>query len=463
MKPRRLGAIIAALILAVAVVLIWKPWDTLISCDAPQEYCALASELSQREGISSTTIDLEVTAVDAKDGNSSQASWTVKLDEHLDPERAGDAAQWASMRIRSFVGQQSKVHSSVRFVAGEPKDSAVPDLALYPLDVSDSKDVKEQVVQAFALRQLGAQSVSQGSAVAADVQGLKVLGDYAAQHDEPVTLSLEDASLMYGSAQRFDLAEFELTMEAAALDSVQSAVFDSSGLSVHTADAAGSGDPGELKEWLTKHSPLKEPIAFTVSGVGYAEIIEGWVGGKLPESLIARPARLPDGVIAWPEDPVAPACAHDDMELTLGSPDPALGSRYMALYAKNISTTSCAVNGYPRIQFLNAQGDAQLEVALTPMPSIQTQRVVIPAGESILSAMKWKAMSTTNDPDETTALRITAAPGFESIQLVPTVEGAAVSLDILDGGQVEQSPWLQALDGWPIPSTVGQQPSRERP
>lgn len=454
---------ITALILAVVIVLIWKPWDAFSSCDAPKEYCALAAQLEQREGIDSTSVDHEITSVDAKDGNSSQASWTVNLDEHLTPEQAGDIALWASSRIQAFIGQQSKVHSSVRFVAGEPQDSGVPALVLYPLDVSGSENVKEQIIQAFSLRQLGAHSVGQGSAVAKDVPGLKVLGGYAAEHDEPVSLRLEDSSLIYSSDQRLDLAEFDLAVEAAALDAVESTVFDSSGLSVHTTAEADSEDTVRVKEWLAKHAPLEQPVAFTLSTAGYADVIEGWVSEKLPESLIARPAPLPDNVAAWSDDPAAPACAQDDLELALGAPDAALGSRYMAISAKNISTAPCAVEGYPQVRFRNSQGQAQQDVRLVPMASIQSQRVVIPAGESILSALKWKAMSTANDPDATTSLGIAAAAGFESAELVPEVQGAATSLDILDGGEVAQSPWLQALDGWPAPGAVGQQPSGGRP
>ena len=454
---------ITALILAVVIVLIWKPWDAFNSCDAPKEYCALAAQLDQREGIDSTSVEHEITSVDAKDGNSSQASWTVKLNEHLAPEQAGDTAHWASSRIQAFIDQQSKVYSSIRFVAGEPQDSDVPNLALYPLDVSDSENVKEQIIQAFSLRQLGADSVGQGSAVAKDIQGMKALGRYAAEHDEPLSLRLEDSSLIYSSDQRLDPAEFNLALEAAALDDVDSAVFDSSGLSVHTTAEAGSEDTGRIKEWLAKHAPLEQPVAFTLSNAGYSDVIEGWVGGKLPEELIARPARLPDNVAAWPQDPAAPACTENDLELALGSPDAALGSRYMAVYAKNISTAPCAVEGYPQVQFRNSQGQAQQDVSLAPMASIQSERVVIPAGESILSALKWKAMSTANDPDATTSLDIAAAAGFEPTELVPEVEGSATSLDILDGGEISQSPWLQALEGWPVPGTAGQQSPGARP
>ncbi|QIV86779.1 DUF4232 domain-containing protein [Glutamicibacter mishrai] len=463
MKPLRLGAIIAILLLAVAVAFLWRPWDALKPCDAPKEYCTLASELEDKEGINSTEVGFETTMIDAKDGNSSLASWTVELDENLDAEQAGQIAHGVSSRIRDFASEQSKVRSSLRFVAGEPQESAVPDLVLYPLDVSDSEAVKERIVQAFSLLKLGALSVGPGSAVARDLPTLKILGDYAAQQEMPVTLALEDSSLRYSSDQRLNTSEFDLALEAAGLDGVDNVVFDSSGLSLHTNQEEDSQETGKLKDWLGQHAPLEEPVAFTLSSAGYAKVTEGWVGGKLPESLIARPARMPDGLAPWPKDPSAPACAAGDLELSLGAPDAALGSRYMALYAKNISSESCAIQGYPRIEFRNSQGGRQQDMAIEPMAHIKAQRVVIPAGESILSALKWKAMSTANDPDETTMLSVAATTGFGTVKLIPKEGDSPVSLDILDGGQVDQSPWLQALDGWPIPSTVGQQPSRELP
>jgi len=463
MKPRLIGIIIATFVLAVVAVVIWKPWRAFNICDAPKEFCALASDLKHQEGIDKAEVDYEVTAVDAKDGDSAQASWTVKLDESLAADQAGELAQEASTRIQDFVDGQPLVHSSARFVSGEPQDSDIPDLELYPLDVSAGEDVKDQIVQAFTLRQLGAQSVGQGSAVAKDIPSLKVLGEYAAEHEWPISLALEDSSVRYCSDQPLDLAEFELTLEAATHESVEISIFDSSGLSVHSTAEAGSQEVAQLGSWLKKHSPLQEPTAFTISDAGYADIIEGWVGQKLPESLIARPAQLPDGVSAWPKNSAAPSCTQDDLELSLGSPDAAAGSRYMAVYAKNVSASSCAINGYPKIQFLNAQGESQNDVSLVPMSNILGDRVVIPAGESAMSEVTRMAMSTTNDPDETTSLRIVTMSGFPQATYVPETEGSTTSLDILDGGEVTQSPWLQALDGWPIPSNVGQQPSAERP
>lgn len=455
MKPLRAGAIVAALILVVALIVIAKPWKLLDSCHAPDEFCALASQLEEKDGVEATAVDYDVTAVDAKDGDRSTVSWTVELAEDLDSAQADELASTVSAQVQSFVASRPLVQSSLRFVAGESLESSIPDFKLYPLDVSDSSEAKTQVAHAFALRELGAQRAGQNSATAENTQVLKTLGDYASSQGAPITLELADGSIRYTPATEFDIAQLDLAIEAADHESVESAIMDSSGLSVHTKTASGSKETAQIKKWLTEHEPLKEPMAFTLSSPGFADITEGWLGDKLPESLIARPVRLPDGVAPWPQDASAQTCTDKDLALSLGSPDAATGSRYLAVYAKNISGSACAVNGYPQIQFLNADGELQQDVTLTKMPQIQSQRVVIPAGESIMSALQWKAMSTANDPDQTTTLRISVATGFSATELASKYEQSATSLDILDGGEVSQSPWVQALDGWALPDSSG--------
>ncbi|WP_159612881.1 DUF4232 domain-containing protein [Glutamicibacter sp. JC586] len=463
MKPLRLGAIFLALVLAVTVAAIWQPWKIFDGCKAPEEFCVVASELESQEGVQEVAVDFEVTKVDAKDGDSSRATWTVHLDRNLDGTSAGELAAHSSEQIRTFSDTRPLTQSSLRFVAGEPHDSDVPNLKLYPLDVSDSDQIKEQLSQAFALLKLGATSVSQGSATAEDAKSMKILSRYAADHGQSLTLNLADGSVLFSSEPPLNTEALDLTLEVAALNSVVNTTFGSSGLSVHAGTASGSEQTARVKKWLSEHPPLKEPTPFTLSSPGYAEIVEGWIGNKVPESQIARPARLPEGVSSWPDNPAARSCAQGDLEVTLGSPDAALGSRYMTVFANNKSESACAVNGYPTIDFVNARGKKQQNLTLTPMPDIKAQRVVIPAGESIISALKWKAMSTANDPDVSTALSIVAARGFDAVELIPMDADQATPLDILDGGEVTQSPWLQALDGWRIPSDVGDQPARTRP
>lgn len=69
-----------------------------------------------------------------------------------------------------------------------------------------------------------------------------------------------------------------------------------------------------------------------------------------------------------------------------------------------------------------------------------------------MTTMKWGAMSTSQDPDETTRLEISLLPGLEPTKLKPQIDGADTSLDILDGAKIRISPWVQALEGWSKPN-----------
>ena len=120
----------------------------------------------------------------------------------------------------------------------------------------------------------------------------------------------------------------------------------------------------------------------------------------------------------------------------------------MSVYAKNISAHACALRSYPQIDFLNEAGEPQQEVQLQPEPGIMLERVLIPAGQAAISTLEWNAMSTSLDPDQTVALRIRAAKAMASDTLTPEYDGQPVSLDILDGATIAQSPWVQARDGW---------------
>ncbi|MDQ4112451.1 MAG: hypothetical protein M3306_15335 [Actinomycetota bacterium] len=78
-------------------------------------------------------------------------------------------------------------------------------------------------------------------------------------------------------------------------------------------------------------------------------------------------------------------------------------------------------------------------------PSMVPERVVVPAGESVTAVIDWQAMSTANDPDVTTDLRVTALPGGKPVTVAVSWPGAPSDLDILDGAEVRISPWAQAL------------------
>lgn len=450
MKPLRAGAIFAALSIMAALLLIWEPWD---GCDAPEELCAAAQQLEQLDGIEKAEVDYEVTLADPKDGDASRASWTVVLSDELSPSAAGNLAQQASAQLEDFSGTRRNMHSILRFAAGVPEPSGVPGTDLYPVDVMDSGNVREQIIEAFAFRQLGAARATQGAAVAESTGKLLELGEFAASRGSQTSLELADGSVRYTPNGDFKAAELALAVEAAGLPQVQSAIFGSGQLSVHTISAEESTLTEQVRQWLDAHEPLAEPTRYTLSSPGYGRILEGWIAGKKPAPLIPTPAPLPEAESPWPQDAAAPACSEADLQISLGSPDAAAGTRYLAVYARNASAAPCALQSYPRIEFLNASGEAQPEVQLQPRPGMSLERLVVPAGETALSTLQWGAMSTALDPDETVLLEVSAAPGHEAVSLQPEIQGAAAPLDILDGAEVHQSPWVQALEGWSKPAS----------
>jgi len=76
-------------------------------------------------------------------------------------------------------------------------------------------------------------------------------------------------------------------------------------------------------------------------------------------------------------------------------------------------------------------------------------RLVVPPGEQMLAPLRWRAMSTANDPNVAVSIQVIAVPGAEPVLLdVTEHESSPVGLDIMDGGDVYLGPWAQALEGW---------------
>nr|WP_246322156.1 DUF4232 domain-containing protein [Nocardioides panzhihuensis] len=137
-----------------------------------------------------------------------------------------------------------------------------------------------------------------------------------------------------------------------------------------------------------------------------------------------------------------------DLEVTFGGHDAAAGSRQAWIRARNAGAQACAIESVPAVEFLDAAGAAQAGVTIEPYePSMVPARVVVPAGESAMAVIDWQAMSTANDPDVTTALRVTALPGSKPVTIQVSRPSAPSDLDILDGAEVRISPWAQGTPG----------------
>jgi len=212
--------------------------------------------------------------------------------------------------------------------------------------------------------------------------------------------------------------------------------------------AEGDGVLDDVSRWLTTYDgyPARsgQSLAYAVQGTRGGEV-EGWVGGTTPPRTTMPPFGDAE---PWPADPTAPSCRMPDLEVTFGGHDAAAGSRQAWIGARNAGGKACAIEGVPAVEFLNAEGAAQTGVTVKPYePSMVPARVVVPAGKSVTAVIDWQAMSTANDPDVTTELRVTALPGDKPVTIPVRWPGAPSNLDILDGAEVRISPWAQGTSG----------------
>ncbi|HEX5947426.1 MAG TPA: DUF4232 domain-containing protein, partial [Acidimicrobiales bacterium] len=253
-----------------------------------------------------------------------------------------------------------------------------------------------------------------------------------------------------GVYQRGGVPDVELVRLVAAASErpgVETATFLSqeSRFDVRATWPTGSAELGQLVAWLEGQdiaARLRRPIPFTLTGPDGVATAEGWVSGFSPPEWEPHPLPLPEGVVPWPEDPSAPSCGGDDLELTWGGSDAAMGQRRGGLLGRNVSGHPCAVEGVPDVEPLRSDGQPQVDVTTEPFrPGVVPARVVIPPGETALAAIDWRMMSAGSELEYTTAMRVVPVPGASSTE-VPADE----QLDILDGAVLAVSPWVQDLD-----------------
>lgn len=474
MKPLRAGAIIAALALVAVLLVIWKPWD---SCDAPDDVCDFLATVGDRDEVLGSQVSSRVSRQDALAAPDLSVDVQFELADQLDPGQAEAAVTQMAQQIQAGARTPDVQDLDLSFVAGPSRAIPGSKSQAYPLEVTEifsrataDEQAKpallgEKAAFAFGLRHHGAASVINGSATADNLDQLLKLGEFAAQAKHPVELALTDHSVRYSPTDSTDISELQFLADAAKRGIFQNASIDNSGLNLTLVIEAPAAAEKETRSWLEEHAAFAEAMPYKLFSAGYEVLAEGWVGDKKPEWLIPRPVALPDNLTSWPQNPSAPWCAEDDLEIVLGTPDAATGSRYLSVHAKNISPRPCALRSYPQIDFLNADGETQPDVQLQPEPGILLERVVIPSDEAVISTLEWNAMSTSLDPDETVALRVAAAKGMTPVELAPAFDGQPATLDILDGAQLRQSPWVQAREGWATPSDAfaEQSPTRPRP
>ncbi|MFD6136086.1 DUF4232 domain-containing protein [Isoptericola sp. NPDC060257] len=459
MTRRRTSALVAAVILlagTAALLAVWRPWDPV-----PDELRAATRQVADLPGVVSAEVTgYEVAFRDAKDGDVALATVDVVLDDVLSPEAASAAAARADGLLAAARVDGVRTLSRTTAVhTGDPR--TVHGVEVYPLTawVTEDGDASS-VADAVVLRRAGATTVSGASAEAADGEGLVRLAEEAAEHKIAASLGTADDAVRYDASGRVPVvAAARLAVDAAGRPGVASVVVhagfptgttaaDDTALTLQVGLAGPTSSPeaGDVARWLD--DPARDAggrhLAYTLTEPGYAASVDGWVAAAPPPTPEEHTVPLPTGVGAWPADDDAPACAGDDLRLTLGTPDAAAGGRYLAVLAENVSGRPCALDGVPRLTFRDADGEPQDDVTTEPSaPGVVAGRVVVPAGERALATVEWRAMSTANDPDVTTTVDVVAVPDGDPVPLVPTTE-----LDVLDGAEVRVGPWAQGAEGW---------------
>lgn len=395
----------------------------------------------------------------------------VRLDRSLSPTAAAAAASEAQRLLAAATGRihpSEKITVSTELVVGTEGPDRF-DVSRAWLSVHTSPDappdvVAEAAAYGYELRKVGATSVF--FSLGADPEDpLDVYaGVSASSSDDLVALArraaelghragLEAPGVRYESGTQVpDLSAVRLVVAAADRPEVRDAAYVAGQQLTLQSDAApGAQSLADLRHWLEAqpHATADQPLAYTVLDAAYTEST-GWVSGVLPAAYAPHTLPLPSGTKAWPDDDAAPSCTDEDLRIAWAGSDAATGHRYGRLAAHNVSGHACALEAVPDVLPLNATGAGQEDVSTEPYrPGVMPGRVVIPTGEAASAAVEWDAMSTANDPDLTTTLRVVAQPGAAVVEVPvagrPETPGG---LDALDGVVLQVSPWVQALEGY---------------
>ncbi|WP_407320449.1 DUF4232 domain-containing protein [Isoptericola halotolerans] len=461
---------VALVAVGLVAIGLWRPWDTVpntVPNTVPGALREAVGPIESIPGVVGAEVRYDVLHHDAKDGDTAVAGLEVRLEEDLTPQEAGRAAGQVSALFTAAPVPGVELTRSIGIAAGQPDESGTA--PAYPLSVRtlDNPDLDIAVTQAYELWQAGAARASDNSAETSTPDELLALADFAERRGFIAALATLDGTVRYepGIPVVVDVALVRLAVEAAERDGVESAFSTGErGLMLHQADDRAS-TTAALEDWLETHAVAGDPVPYTLFSPGHDTLAEGWVGGVAPPEPEPHTLPLPDGTEAWPADAAAPACTGADLEPALSSPDAATGARYLSVRGRNVSDAPCAVDGVPELAFLNADGERQRDVTIVPTaPGVVAGRVVVPPGEAAIATLEWRAMSTANDPDVTTAVEVVAVPEADPERLVPRAPGLAdqppaegedaaaggapAPLDVLDGAEVRVGPWAQAVAGW---------------
>ena len=242
------------------------------------------------------------------------------------------------------------------------------------------------------------------------------------------------------------LPAVQLLAEAGSRDETTQAVYEvrsPTGNPVPLLTVYVEGPPTPVADWLRASGQadlLGSAIAFTVYGSETSE--SGFVSDR--ELVSTDPAGDEADAAAAAADGVPP-CTGPDLRAGVTGFDAAAGSRFLTVTAENVSDAPCALDGRPGLSFLRASGTVPDVLAEPEVPGQSPVRVVVPPGGVATSQLRWGAMSTANDPDQTTSVLVTTVPGAEVTRLrVTDVPGADSGVDILEGARVVVGDWVRA-------------------
>ncbi|MBO3083345.1 DUF4232 domain-containing protein [Cellulomonas fengjieae] len=162
--------------------------------------------------------------------------------------------------------------------------------------------------------------------------------------------------------------------------------------------------------------------------------LDGVVGGVAAE---------PDRASATPGLEGVPACTGDELRVEVAGTDAALGTRYLMLRATHTGTAPCVLVGMPELAFTRQSGTrtpdlTQLPESVTPPAS----GVLLQPGAAAGSQVRWRAMSTTQDPDLAVGVTVRAVEGGPAVELV-----LPDPLDVLAGATLKVGQWSTSEAG----------------
>ncbi|OCI30351.1 hypothetical protein OERS_29170 [Oerskovia enterophila] len=203
------------------------------------------------------------------------------------------------------------------------------------------------------------------------------------------------------------------------------------------------GPPAPVADWLRASGQadlLGSAIAFTVYGSQTSE--SGFVSDR--ELVSTDPANDEADAAAAAADGVPP-CTGQDLRAGVTGFDAAAGSRFLTVTAENVTDAPCALDGRPGLSFLRASGTVPDVLSEPEIPGQSPVRIVVPPGGVATSQLRWGAMSTANDPDQTTSVLVTTVPGADEARLrVADVPGAESGVDILEGARIVVGDWVRS-------------------